>query len=167
MTDLKTFVQSQLEHKNVSEGLDWTRRREKWLQSLDQLFEFIRKSLIEAGLPPDHVTSSTHTLREESLGQYEAPGLIVMLPAGGNATFTPVGSVIIGGFGRVDVTGPARERVKLIVEDASEDRPADDKTASYDRLWSWRVYPALGRKGSFPLDEQGLARLMEIVAELK
>lgn len=167
MTDLKLFVQSQMEQKKASQTVDWSKRREKWLKELDQLFGFIQQALLDAKFPQDHITFTTHTLREETLGQYVAPGLDVTLPAGGSVTFTPVGSVIIGGYGRVDVTGPTRERVKLIADDAVEDRSEDDETPSYGRDWAWHVYPGLGLRQSFLFDEQGLARLLAIVTESK
>lgn len=166
MVDLKIFVQSQMEQKKASQSVDWSKRRTKWLGELVQLFEFIQKALLSAGLPSDQIHATTHTLREETLGQYDAPGLVVKLPAGGSVTFTPVGSVIVGGYGRVDVTGPARERIKLIADDAREDTE-DDETPSYERAWAWYVHPALGLRQSFRLDEQGLAQLLAIVTGSK
>jgi hypothetical protein len=165
MTDLKFFVQSQMEQKKTSQSVDWSKRREKWLKELNELFKFIREALLNAKFPQDHITTTTHTLREETLGQYEAPGLVVRLPAGGSVTFTPVGSVIIGGYGRVDVTGPARERVKLIADDATEDQYEGDEIPSYKRKWAWHVYPGLQQP--FRFDESGLAKLLEIVTESK
>ena len=167
MADLKTFVQSQLAQKQASQSVDWSRRREKWVAELSHLFDFVRKALLDAGLPSDQIVSATHSLREETLGMYQAPGMVVILPAGGRITFTPIGSVIIGGYGRVDVTGPARERVKLIADDAVEDRPESDETPSYEREWAWHVHPGPGYRGSFRLDEQGLAQLLAIVAGSK
>ena len=165
MTNLESFVQSQMKQKIVSQTIDWSKRREKWLKELTELFKFVQKTLLDAKFPQDYITATTHTLREETLGQYEAPGLVVTLPAGGSVTFIPVGSVIIGGYGRVDVTGPARERVKLIADDATEDRSEGDETPSYEREWAWHVYP--GPRQSFSFDENGLAKLLEIVTESK
>jgi hypothetical protein len=134
MTDLKSFVQSQLALKQASQHVDWSKRKEKWLLELGRLFGFIRVSLHEAGLSEDQIVDVQHALHEDTLGFYDAPGLVVQLPAGGRVNFKPVASVVVGGYGRVDVTGPAtRERVKLIADDADEDRPDGDETPSYER----------------------------------
>ena len=163
MVDLKSFVQSQMEQKKNSESVDWSKRREKWLSELSSLFDFIQTALLKAGFPSDQIARRTQALHEETLGRYEAPCLLVTLPAGGSVTFTPIGSVIIGGFGRVDVNGPARDNIKLIALDADENRPADDNRPSHERTWVWHVFPAVGLRQSFQLDEQGLAQLLAIV----
>ena len=163
MVDLKSFVQSQMERKRVSESVDWSKRRKKWLAELDSLFAFIQKALLSAGFPADQIDRTTKTLHEETLGRYESPGLLVKLPAGGTVTFTPIASVIIGGLGRVDVEGPARDSIKLIALDAEENRPEDDDKPPHERAWAWHVFPVMGTRKSFPLDEQGLAQLLAIV----
>lgn len=166
MADLKSFVQSQLAQQKQAQQFDWTRRKEKWLTELEQLLALVRRSLLDAGFPAEHLHSTKHSLREDSLGVYEAPGLEVTLPAGGRVTFRPVSSVIVGGYGRVDVTGPVRESVKLIVDDADDDRPESDETPSYEREWAWHVYPSRGLYQSFPLkEEQDLAKLLSLVVD--
>ena len=167
MADLKSFMQSQMAQQEALQRVDWTKRKDKWLAELDRLFSFIRKSLSEVGLPQEHLIAVSHSLYEDALGAYSAPGLAVNLPAAGRIDFTPVGSVIIGGYGRVDVTGPNRERVKLIADDAIEDRPESDETPSYEREWVWRVHPGVGFRDSFSLNDDGLARLLAIVTGSK
>ncbi|KQW38436.1 hypothetical protein [Rhizobacter sp. Root404] len=163
MTDLKSFVQSQLAQQAVVERVDWFKRKEKWLLELKNLFEMIKTSLVDAGLNAAQIVELEQRLQEETLGVYKAPKLTVKLPAGGTVEFRPVASVILGGYGRVDVGGPAKYRVRLIAEDASEDRAEDDSTPAYEREWKWSVYPGVGMSASFPFDEQGLARILAIV----
>ena len=62
------------------------------------LDEPIKKSLVE-------VTSYEKTLHEERLGAYKVKGLIVSL-GGRRVTFDPVGTYVVGAFGRVDMVGP-------------------------------------------------------------
>lgn len=162
MADLKSFVESQMKQKKASESVDWSKRRDKWVTELRKLFDSVEASLQHAEFPSDQITRTTHTLHEETLGRYEAPGLLVKLPAGGRVTFTPIASVIVGGYGRVDVDGPARNSIKVIALDAEQNRAEDDKTPSYEREWNWHVFPAVGLRQSFRLDEQGLAQLLAI-----
>ncbi|AUT44512.1 hypothetical protein [Achromobacter sp. AONIH1] len=160
MTDLKGFIENQRMLATVQAQVDWTKRRQKWLRELDELFRWIARELEMAGLRQDAFERPVVKLHEERLGHYDAPSLSVQLPTGLWVDFKPKGSVIIGGYGRVDVQPRhALKLVKLIALDAHEDRSPVDHTPSYDRDWVWRVFPAIGTAGSYALDEAGLGRL--------
>lgn len=163
MADLKAFVQEQLARQVTAQTVDWSKRRAKWLAELNALYKSIQNSLVVAGFPEKQITHQTHFLSEETLGRYEAPVLVVNLPVGEKVVFLPVASVIVGGYGRIDVTGPGLSSAKLIANDAQEDRLESDETPSYERDWAWHVYPSRGMRQSFLLDDQGLAQLLGIV----
>lgn len=163
MTNLQMLV-SQHQSKATqiaSQSIDWGQRKDKWLSVLQELIEQIEVWLIGAGVPADQIQITRHRITEETLGDYEALGLAAKI---GTATvrFTPIASVIIGGYGRVDVTGPLGE-VKLISHDAQPFRDPEDKTPSYERKWVWSAYPDKSRRGGFELDEEGLVRVLELV----
>ena len=132
----------------------------KWLDALAKLYDRIQHELIFAGVSPDHINDTHHTLNEENLGIYEAPGLKVQIGTG-SVTFTPIGSVIIGGYGRVDVSGP-RGEVKLVAVDVDSFYDTSDTTSSHHREWAWHAYPDKSRNG-FALDDEGLAKVLEQV----
>jgi hypothetical protein len=163
MTNLQMLVsQHQAKAAQVAaQSVDWGKRKEKWLSVLGRLTDQVRASLIGAGVPAEQIVTTRHRITEENLGDYEAPGLEVKI---GTATvrFVPIASVIIGGYGRVDVTGP-RGEVKLIADDTQAFRDPEDKTPSYDRDWVWSVYPDKSRRGAFRLDDEGLAKVLELV----
>ncbi|WP_025857484.1 hypothetical protein [Pseudomonas sp. CHM02] len=163
MTDLKRFISEQQAKKQSQERhVDWEARKKRWLDELDQLFSYIRQSLIDAGLDPSAFASTTHPISEETLGAYSASGLRVQMPTG-VVQFTPVASVIIGGFGRVDVEETGRgARVKLIAQ-PPENASVDDGRPAYEREWAWRVYPGVGARNGFDFDNTGLVRLFESI----
>ena len=165
MTDLKSFITAQqaARQSRPDQQVDWSRRKEKWISELDALLERIQTQLQAAGMIRDQIEVTHHRIQEETLGSYVANGLKLDIGLGW-VTFEPIGSVIIGGYGRVDVKGPARdEKVKLIAHDANEQRSQEDQTPSYERDWTWSVYPERASRTCYPLDEAGLARLLETV----
>lgn len=165
MTDLKTFIASQqaLRQGRADQQVDWPRRKEKWLLELKDLWSFITRELLDAGIPSEQMQMTDHRIYEETLGSYVAQGLKVDIGLGW-ITFVPIGSVIIGGYGRVDVKGStSKEVAKLIVDDANEQSEEEDRTPSYERDWSWSVYPEQGSRKHYPLDKEGLTRLLETV----
>lgn len=162
MTHLQMLIRSH-QNRAASAGaqqINWQARQVKWLDALAKLYDRIQRELVFAGVSPDHIHETRHTLTEESLGTYEAPGLKVQIGTG-QVTFTPVGSVIIGGYGRVDVYGP-RGEVKIIAVDADPFHDPDNKTQPHQGEWTWQAYPDKARNG-FALDQEGLAKVLEQV----
>lgn len=165
MSDLKSFIASQQAARKgrPDQQVDWPRRKDKWLVELNTLLHFIRTQLQSAGVALEQMEETHHRINEETLGSYVANGLKIDIGMGW-VTFEPIGSVIIGGYGRVDVKGPARnDKVKLIAHDDNEQRDPEDQTPSYERKWVWSVYPERGSRVCYPLDEAGLTRLLETV----
>lgn len=162
MTHLQTLISSH-QNRAASAGvqqINWQTRRVKWLDALAKLYDRIQRELVFAGVSPDHIQETRHTLTEESLGTYEATGLKVQIGTG-SVTFTPIGSVIIGGYGRVDVYGP-RGEVKLIAVDADPFHDPVAKPQPHQGDWTWHAYPDKARNG-FALDQEGLAKVLEQV----
>ncbi|WP_233236469.1 hypothetical protein [Bordetella sp. LUAb4] len=164
MSSLKCFIEDQQSRAKTQASFDWGRRRDKWLRELDEVFGWIQGQLSAAGLSQQAVTRSCVDLNEDRLGHYQAPALSVQLPTRVFIDFRPKASVIIGGYGRIDVESRhALKRVLLIAVDADDERDPDDQTPSYEREWAWRVFSAGGMHGSYPLDVDGLGRLFEDV----
>lgn len=163
MTNLQMLVRQHQDKAALlaSQSADWNQRKAKWLSVLQQLTGQIRTLLIAAGVPDQHIVTTQHHITEDALGSYEAQGLQVHI---GTATvqFVPVASVIIGGCGRVDVTGP-RGEVKLIADDGQLLDAPEDTAPAHQHEWVWSVYPDKSRRSGFRLDEDGLAQLLVLV----
>jgi len=110
----KTVQRYAAEQQKRENAVNWAERKTWWQGKVTELL-----TQIEGWLDPliksksVNFIRSTISINEESLGSYEVESGVIQL---GRAMLRvkPVGSVIIGGFGRVDVEGP-REAVMLIL----------------------------------------------------
>lgn len=77
--------------------------REKYLQDVRQLLRTIEEWLKPLGVD---IEWRNVELYEEGLGRYEAPALVIFSPSGKHiASLEPVGALVIGARGRVDLRG--------------------------------------------------------------
>lgn len=145
------------------EQLDWAARRNKWLAELTNLMSDIKTWLSNAGIPSDLFESRKESIHEETLGRYSATGLRVRI---GTAlvTFRPIGSILIGAYGRVDVFSdqPGTPTVKLIA-DLEPSHATESETSPLTHPWIWLVYPGRQPGGGERLNENSLARVLAIV----
>jgi hypothetical protein len=162
MTHLQSLISSHQAKAQASarQLIDWSKRKQKWLTTLAQLTQQIRSDLLAAGVADQQIQTMRCPINEESLGAYETQGLAIQIGTS-TVTFTPVGSIIIGGYGRVDVSGP-RGDVKLIAVDAEPAYDLEDNAPAHTREWVWFVYPERGRSGSCKFDAEGLAKVLEM-----
>jgi hypothetical protein len=117
------FVKSQQEPAHPE--IDWNKRREDWLKRLDELYGRIHEFLtgyIEAG--QIQIESQPIDLTEENIGTYSAKQLTVKIGRK-HVQFRPVGTLILGGKGRVDVIGPKGTSVPILLIDSKARRASD------------------------------------------
>jgi len=100
------LVRRHAKQKSDKPPVDWEERKNWWQGQMNALLDDIAGWL--APLIDDHTIAFTRQdvqRREETLGAYQIKSGLIKL---GNETLSlnPVGSAIIGGFGRVDVKGP-------------------------------------------------------------
>lgn len=158
--DLRKFIESQNAQVRSANSVDWSKRRQKWVDSLKEVFDQISNWLQQAGLAPECIESGSKELHEETLGQYVAPTLAVRLPSETTIDFIPVASVIIGGYGRVDVTARrGLQKLYLIAIDPDEQNRIP-RTPSYEREWVWRVFEPGNPRKSMEFDQKGLTDLL-------
>lgn len=118
MSNFTQFLRSK-QNEEQAESANLEKRKSEWLRSLDKLFMQIKAWLSEP------VAQNLIALKEETieldeykLGSYEVPRLV--LQVGHNVVYIePVGTVIVGAKGRVDVkTGGASFKLILTNENA-------------------------------------------------
>lgn len=121
-SDFDAFVKAQQKSARDTE-IDWKKERDEWLAHLDALYKLI------ADLLGNYVTSGQILLRyqdvqlnEEDIGTYSARRMMIKI-GGKEIVLEPMGTLLIGTKGRVDVTGPAgATRIMLVDKNATRPR---------------------------------------------
>ncbi|THV21560.1 hypothetical protein [Peteryoungia ipomoeae] len=101
---------------------DWTRERDEWLDLLSALYGVIEEFLnpyIENGTIA--ISYEDIVLIEEDLGEYHAKEMVLQIGRQ-KVIFKPVGTMLIGTKGRVDVEGTAG-RARLLLTDRYATKP--------------------------------------------
>jgi hypothetical protein len=121
---------------NTENAVDWAAERNWWIQQVHELFNQIEgwlRPLIDSG--PVTFSRTKIQLDEEDLGRYSIDSLELWL-SGRKLTFKPVGTMLIGAFGRIDISGPNGKAVLLL-------RSTDDKVQAHERRAhaAWFISP--------------------------
>ena len=97
--------------------IDWTKRREDWLQELDALYARMEdhlKPYTQAG--EIQIERTRIQLTEDHLGSYEADKLTFKIGRE-KIMAKPIGTLLIGARGRVDLSGPLKTlKIVLLAE---------------------------------------------------
>ena len=121
-SEFDAFVKAQQKSAQNAQ-IDWNKERDEWLAYLDSLYETIEEFL------GDYVKSgqillrySSVELNEEDIGTYSTRRMVIKIGAK-EIVLEPIGTLLIGNKGRVDVTGPAGStRLMLVDRDATRPR---------------------------------------------
>lgn len=95
LTEIK---EREVEHSQV----DWDARKNRWIQQVNDLHAEIRSWLTEFEGDFLSFETSSKDLNEETLGSYQANNLFINISSSIRLLLEPIGSVIIGGYGRID-----------------------------------------------------------------
>ncbi len=148
--DFGAFVKRQAAMA-AQQRVDWPRERDEWLSRLNELYDRIEAFLADY-VKVGEIEIKYHdiALNEENIGSYTARRMTVRIGLQ-EITMTPVGTLLIGAKGRVDVDGPAgRTRFVLVNSEASgprlkvtvtvgEPERAVAKTPPKDIRWEWKI----------------------------
>jgi hypothetical protein len=102
--------------------LHWKKDRDEWLEYLKNLYETTESFLAEYIKKGDITVDYREIdLNEENIGAYKARQMILRVGRQ-EITMTPVGTLLIGTKGRVDVVGRAG-RTRLVLVDSKSSGP--------------------------------------------
>lgn len=154
-TDFDAFVTRQQTEQEKEAAFDPKQQLKEWLGHLDALYK-----QIESYLQP-YITKNTAQivcrgipLNEEFIGAYTAPEMILKIGRS-TVTFTPIGTILIGTKGRVDVQGPAgtarlslvnkqvstaRQLVQVTIRRPGDPPPAPPSPEAIKQIeWAWKI----------------------------
>lgn len=103
---------------NIEVKIDWGKEKQDWLNFIDIFYKQVKSWLEDyhsKGLVKYSYTNKNIT--EENIGSYEVKKLDLTL-AGSRVTFDPIGTLLIGAKGRIDLVGP-KETIKFVLVDKS------------------------------------------------
>ena len=143
--------------------VDWDEQREEWLSYLKQFYDMVD------GFISDYVeahqlscTRSKKTLNEENIGSYDVDVLSIDINTI-TITLTPIGTLLFGGKGRVDMVGPKGKvkfvlvpegstRPRIVVRRVDPDDPSEADTEEPIKEWEWRIMTSPPQISYLPLD---------------
>ncbi len=167
--------------KAESAKVDWHERREEWLDYLGEFYDMVD------GFISDYVKScqmscirTKTTLNERNIGSYDVDILSIEI-SGITIRLTPVGTILIGGKGRVDMVGPNGKVKFVLVPEGStgpriaireaecnnnndiHDCPETDTEESI-RAWEWRIMTSPPQISYLPLDSDAFySAMLEVI----
>jgi len=149
------FVKRQQTEQQEEEGLSPKQELEQWLGYLHALYEQIRgytQTYIESGAV--QIEYHDIPLNEDFIGAYTAQKMLLKIGRS-TVTFTPIGTMLIGTKGRVDVQGPigsarlslvnkqvttARQLVQVTIRRPGEPPPAPASLQAVKHIeWVWKI----------------------------
>jgi hypothetical protein len=151
-SDFGAFVKRQQTESAEVEQVDWTKEREDWLGHLNELYRKIESFLAEY-IQAGEVKLSYRDieLNEENIGSYTARQMVLKIGRQ-EITMTPVGTLLIGAKGRVEVVGPAGRtrlllvdskasgpRIKVTVSIGAKPEPPNVEAAPKEIKWAWKI----------------------------
>jgi hypothetical protein len=139
--------------------IDWNKERDEWLAHLEHLYEQIL-SYLQPYIAGDTIIIgfSDITLTEENIGVYKARKMNILIGRQ-RVALTPVGTLLVGTKGRVDVEGIAgRSRLVLVDKGATtfaamfkvtvtinlkaSDRKPSETPQRKPIEWTWKIVPS-------------------------
>jgi hypothetical protein len=110
------FVRREQQAVRDQNATDWAAEKEAWIESLDSLFIQVSgylREYVEAGQVSINYTEIE--LNEENIGSYAARKMFVTIGTK-TVVLEPIGTLLVGSKGRVDVVGPLSKAQLLLLD---------------------------------------------------
>ncbi|CAH0341803.1 hypothetical protein [Rhizobium sp. CECT 9324] len=170
------FVLRQQSTEIEAASVDWCQERDQWLDYLNVLYtavEAFLKPYIDGGTIA--ISYKDVLLNEENIGEYTARQMVLQIGKQ-HVVFTPIGTLLIGTKGRVDVEGAAgkarliladrdaqRPQIKVTVKrDGDNPRPVTEPPTDID--WTWKIATMPPQVSYIDLTQDSLFELVMEVA---
>ncbi|MGO9270800.1 MAG: hypothetical protein ACLQOO_11200 [Terriglobia bacterium] len=139
-TDFDTFVKRQQPALEGGQPVDWAKKRDEWLSHLNELYGQV-ESFLAKYIKIGEIKCSYRNiaLNEENIGSYSAREMVLKIGRQ-EITLTPIGTIVLGAEGRVDVEGPAG-RTRFLLVDSRVSGPTIRVTKKIKRVWKIATSP--------------------------
>jgi hypothetical protein len=173
--EFEEFLRRQEEEITAPERVDWNKTREEWVKHIEDFYKMVKdwmKDYVKSG----KVTIKTlaMTLNEQPLGAYKTHKLVLKI-ANQEVILSPIGTLLIGAKGRIDMesrTGKVRfvlvdERSEgsLVRTQVSGDKRSKSKEMDESKIsWTWKIAVPPPSVNYIPLNEESFFdALMELI----
>jgi hypothetical protein len=117
--DVKEFDEFVKRQQGATPGvgaMDWDNERKEWLDYLDKLYKKV-ESLLDKYVSSGQIQLEYRPieLNEENIGSYAAKEMVLKIGRQ-SVVLEPIGTLLIGSKGRVDISGPAGKAQILLVD---------------------------------------------------
>lgn len=174
----KDFENLLKKHESESEEteINWSDQKNEWLQFIKDFYNSVEQWMQpfkdEGKLKYSYKKVA---LTEDHIGTYDVDVMVVDF-AGQKLTLEPIGTLLIGTKGRIDMEG-ARGRIQFILADKNSNgikisvstsingEPQKEKESRKTPQWTWKIILRESRKISFEdfNEENFFDALMEVV----
>ncbi|MFZ3339500.1 MAG: hypothetical protein WA213_01365 [Terriglobales bacterium] len=175
--DFDEFVRRQQAEAPIESAVDWDEQRDQWLDHLNDLYakiESLLRKYISSG--QIHLEKRPIRLNEENIGSYTAEQMVLRIGRQ-EVNLVPVGTLLIGFKGRVDVEGPAaKAQIALVDSKASSaaslihvsvgigSKNLALKKAAEPIEWAWRIVTPPPERRFIEITQETLFQLIMEVA---
>ncbi len=154
--------------KEIKNKIDWEKQKKEWLDHINDFYEKIEILLA------DYITQNKveivyddMKLTEQYIGEYNSKRLsLKMLDQ--EVTFTPVGTLMIGSKGRIDMEG-SLGKVRFLLADREQNniavRTRLREKNNDEIIWEWRIATYPSKINLFEINEDTFYdALMEVIS---
>jgi hypothetical protein len=172
------FVSRQQETDLETASIDWEKERDEWLTHLRRLYTMV-ESFLSKYIPSGQIRLEYRSidLNEERIGSYSAEQMILRIGRQ-EVDLVPIGTLLIGSKGRVDVIGPAgKAEILLVDHKAPSPRslikvtvgvggklPVAPSKPTSEIEWEWRIVTRPPERRFIEITQESLFQLIMEVA---
>jgi hypothetical protein len=176
--DFDEFVRRQQAGNATEAPINWGQERDEWLTYLKDLYGEI-ESLLRKYTSGGQIRLEYRPIRlnEENIGSYNAQQMLLKIGRQ-EVNFVPVGTLIVGSKGRVDVEGPAGKAQILLVNKKALNaaslihvsvslggKPPISPTSPTEKIeWGWRIATPPPERRFIEITQETLFQLIMEVA---
>ena len=102
LKDLEKLLTENGDSKSEQIKIDWDAEKHKWLEAVRDFYNDVESWV--GKLPNLKIEYKVHTITEENIGRYEINKMIITM-LNQHVTLEPMGSNLIGAYGRIDSKG--------------------------------------------------------------
>ena len=155
--------------------VDWDEQRDEWLAHLKRFYAMVDRFIADYVANQQlSVTRSKKKINEENIGEYEVDVLSMNI-ASTTVTLTPIGTLLFGGKGRVDMVGPkgkvkfvlvpkGSSRPRIVIRAVDPDKPSETSAEEVIGEWEWRIMTAPPQISYMPLNADAFySAMLEVI----